>query len=98
MVVLLLVVAVVVVAYWALWFGHRSVVASESRPAYIEFENAFPLADAWLVVALLGSAHALWRRRPAALGWLLGKHFKCYEGIKRIVITCDGKLWSCSGI
>lgn len=26
-----------------------------------------------------------------------GKHFKCYEAIKRIVITCDGKLWSCSG-
>ena len=71
MVVLLLVVAVVVVAYWALWFGHRSLVASESRPAYVEFENAFPLADAWLVVALVGSAHALWRRRPAALGWLL---------------------------
>ena len=27
-----------------------------------------------------------------------GRSFKCYEGIKRIVITCDGKLWSCSGI
>ncbi len=27
-----------------------------------------------------------------------GKHFKCYEAIKRIVITCDGKLWSCSGL
>lgn len=27
-----------------------------------------------------------------------GRSFKCYEGIKRIVITCDGKLWSCVGI
>lgn len=27
-----------------------------------------------------------------------GKNFKCYEAIKRIVITCDGKLWSCKGI
>lgn len=27
-----------------------------------------------------------------------GRRFKCYEGIKRIVITCDGKLWSCKGI
>ena len=71
MIVLLLVVAVVVVAYWAAWFGHRSLVASESRPAYQEFENAFPLADAWLVVALVASAATLWRRRPAALGWLL---------------------------
>jgi len=27
-----------------------------------------------------------------------GRNFKCYEGIKRIVITCDGKLWSCKGL
>jgi MoaA/NifB/PqqE/SkfB family radical SAM enzyme len=24
--------------------------------------------------------------------------FKCYEAIKRIVITCEGHLWSCQGI
>lgn len=68
---LLAVVALVVVAYWVLWFGHRSLVASESRSAYYEFENAFPLADGWLVLALLGSAWSLWRRRAGALGWLL---------------------------
>jgi len=27
-----------------------------------------------------------------------GSNFRCYEAIKRIVITCEGKLWSCSGI
>jgi MoaA/NifB/PqqE/SkfB family radical SAM enzyme len=27
-----------------------------------------------------------------------GRNFKCYEVIKRIVITCDGKLWSCAGL
>jgi MoaA/NifB/PqqE/SkfB family radical SAM enzyme len=26
-----------------------------------------------------------------------GSSFKCYEGIKRIVIICDGHLWSCRG-
>lgn len=26
-----------------------------------------------------------------------GRRFKCYEGIKRIVISCNGKLWSCMG-
>ena len=26
------------------------------------------------------------------------KHFKCYEGIKRIVVTCDAKVWSCFGV
>ena len=71
MVVLLVVTAAVVVAYWALWYGHRSLVASETRPAYYEFENAFPLADGGLALALLGSAWGLRRRRPGALGWLL---------------------------
>jgi len=32
------------------------------------------------------------------LGRRPGSIFKCYEGIKRIVINCDGKLWSCVGI
>ncbi|MBU1726588.1 MAG: radical SAM protein [Candidatus Omnitrophica bacterium] len=27
-----------------------------------------------------------------------GSEFKCYEAIKRIVITYDGKIWSCMGI
>jgi len=34
--------------------------------------------------------------------YFLGKRpkadFKCYEAIKRIVITCEGLLWSCQGI
>lgn len=35
-------------------------------------------------------------------GYFRGKrpkgNFKCYEGIKRIVITCSGTLWSCLGL
>ena len=71
MIVLLVLVAAVTVAYWVLWFSHRSLVASETRPAYVEFENAFPLADGWLALALLASAATLRARRPAAFGWLL---------------------------
>ncbi len=42
--------------------------------------------------AILKSLPAYFRgKRPQS-------SFKCYEGIKRIVITSDGKLWSCSGI
>ncbi|HUO49292.1 MAG TPA: hypothetical protein VMU09_10690 [Acidimicrobiales bacterium] len=69
--VLLAVVAAVTVAYWVLWFADRALLASETRAAYYEFENAFPLADGFLVVAMLGSAWTLWTRRPSALGWLL---------------------------
>ncbi|HEX3841053.1 MAG TPA: hypothetical protein VHU85_09710 [Acidimicrobiales bacterium] len=67
----LVVVAVVTVLYWVAWFGHRSLVASVHTSAYYQFENAFPAADAWLVVCLLGAALSLWARRPSALFWLL---------------------------
>jgi hypothetical protein len=58
------------IVYWALWFGARSTVASETTRAYYDFENAFPPADGWLFVSFL-AAYTLWRRRPAALFWLL---------------------------
>jgi hypothetical protein len=67
----LVVVAAVTVFYWAAWFGHRSLVASVHTSAYYQFENAFPVADGWLVVCLVGAAVTLWARRPVALFWLL---------------------------
>ena len=68
----MLVVAIVIdLAYWTVWFTARDVLASEHRQAYYEFENAFPLADAWLGVACLMALVALARRWPSALFWLL---------------------------
>ena len=50
----MLVVAIVIdIAYWAIWFSDRDVLASSHRSAYYEFENAFPLADLWLGLACL---------------------------------------------
>jgi hypothetical protein len=54
-----------------LWFSDRRLVASETTTAYYRFENAFPLADGWWVLALVACAWALRARRPSALGWLL---------------------------
>jgi hypothetical protein len=70
-VVVLGVVVVLVVAYWVAWYADRSLIASNSRSAYYEFENAFPLADGWLVLCALGAIVALRRRSPLALMWLL---------------------------
>ena len=68
----LLVGAVVLdVAYWSVWFTDRRLIASENTRAYYEFENAFPLADAWLGVACLLAWWTLTTRRPSALFWLL---------------------------
>src|SRR3954471_20109264 len=59
------------VAYWSIWFASRDTLASEHRTAYYEFENAFPLADAWLGLTCLLALVALRRGRPSAHFWLV---------------------------
>jgi hypothetical protein len=67
----MLVVAIVIdIAYWAIWFSDRDVLASSHRSAYYEFENAFPLADLWLGLACVLALVALARERPSAAFWL----------------------------
>ena len=71
-VIVMLVVALALdVAYWSIWFTHRDWLASVHTQAYYDFENAFPLADAWLGLACLLALVSLVRRRPAALLWLI---------------------------
>ena len=59
------------VAYWSIWFTSRDTLASEHSAAYYEFENAFPLADAWLGLACLLALVALRQGRPSAHFWLI---------------------------
>ena len=62
---------VVLVAYWTLWFTARGVVESDTTQAYVDFENAFPLADAWLGLCVLLALRAARRRAPSLLLWLV---------------------------
>lgn len=59
------------VVYWILWFVDRSAIASLTTDAYHQFENAFPLADAWLGGLCVLAWVALRRQHPTALLWLL---------------------------
>ena len=59
------------VLYWAAWLLDRSLLASDTRPAYYEFQAAFALADAWLAFCLVAGARALAGRRPTAQLWRL---------------------------
>jgi hypothetical protein len=68
---LLLAVALLIAAYWLAWLLHRSLVASETGAAYVQFEDAFPLADGWLALCLVAGSYCLWTARRAALFWLL---------------------------
>jgi hypothetical protein len=65
-----LVTAALDVGYWILWLTDRGVVASDHTAEYVSFEQAFPLADAWLLAALLATAAQLFRRRPSAIMWV----------------------------
>jgi hypothetical protein len=67
---LLILTSLLLVAYWVLWFADRGLLASEHTAQYIAFEQSFPLADGWLLMAALAAATQLWRRRPSALMWL----------------------------
>ena len=71
MAAVLLAVALLVAAYWIAWLAHRSLVASETGASYTQFEDAFPLADAWLALCLVAASFCLTTARRAALFWLL---------------------------
>lgn len=87
---------VVMLAYWLTWyFGDRSLLASSTRPAYIEFENAFPLADAWLSTCALLGAEALWRGRRTALLWLLaGAGAGVYLAAMDVLYDLQHDIWT----
>lgn len=71
-ILVMLVVAIVLdVAYWAIWFSDRSLLASDTRASYYDFEDSFPLADAWLGIACVLAFVTLSRRMPSALFWLV---------------------------
>jgi hypothetical protein len=68
----LILVPLLILGYWVLWFFvDRSIVASDSTAQYVAFEQAFPLSDAFLMVAAALAALQLWRGRPSALVLLL---------------------------
>ena len=72
LVIVMLVIAIALdVAYWSIWFTRRDWLSSEHTQAYYDFENAFPLADAWLGVACVLALVTLVRRQSSALLWLV---------------------------
>ncbi len=86
-------------AFWLTWYlGGRSVLASSTRPAYVEFENAFPVADAWLGACALLAAEALWRGRATALLWLLaGGGAGIYLAGMDVLYDLEHGIWTSGG-
>ncbi|HSL25518.1 MAG TPA: hypothetical protein VLA54_04485 [Acidimicrobiia bacterium] len=62
------VVAIATIGYWVEYFTSGR-VKSATDPAYVAFENAFPLADGYMAVCFLAAARSLRRQRASAVGW-----------------------------
>jgi hypothetical protein len=89
---------VVMIAFWTAWFGHRSLVASNTTRSYYDFENAFPLADAWLTVCLIAALWTVPRRHPAALLWIiLGAGGGIYLFAMDVLYDIEHGIWWKSG-
>lgn len=67
----LILAAVLIVAYWTVWWTDRELVASRTTASYVGFEESFQLADGWLALCVVAGAAQLLRRRASALVWLL---------------------------
>lgn len=52
--------------YWA-WFATSGARTSDD-PGWVQFEKAFPLADAYLSVVAAAAARQMWRGEPSAVG------------------------------
>jgi hypothetical protein len=92
--------ALLTTTYWVVWFlVDRSILASDTRGAYYEFENAFPLADGWLVLCLVAAAVQLLRRRATALVWVLaGGGAGLYLAGMDILYDLEHQIWFRGGI
>jgi hypothetical protein len=60
---LLLFATVATALFWIAWFFLPGSVQASNWECYIVFEQAFPLADAWMAIAALIGAIGLWRRK-----------------------------------
>jgi hypothetical protein len=83
------------VAYWTIWFfGDRASLASMDTHAYYVFENAFPAADGWLALSCAACGWTLYRRRPAALFWLLaGGSAALYLGLMDVLFDLENGVY-----
>ncbi len=85
----------VMVAYWSAWFSDRSLVASDHGAVYFGFENAFPLADGLLSVALIATIVALKQRRPSALLFgLMGAGAGLYLFAMDVLYDLEHGIWT----
>ncbi len=87
--------ALLILAYWVIWFlVDRNLLASLHTDYYYRFENAFPVADAWLgILLLLATAGLLLRRSWGLLAGLLGGGAGIYLGLMDVLFDLENGVY-----
>ena len=90
--------ALLILGYWVVWFFiDRDLLASLHTDYYYRFENAFPLADAWLgLLLILATAGLLWRRPWGLLAGLLGGGAGIYLGCMDVLFDLENGVYRVS--
>jgi len=90
--------AIIIVAYWVIWFINRDILASAHTFQYYTFENAFPAADAWLALSALIAATGLIRKQRWGLFWTIiatGSGF--YLGCMDVLFDMENGIYAFKG-
>jgi hypothetical protein len=87
---------VLICAYWLIWFGiDRNLLASSHASSYYTYENAFPLADGWLVLTLVVGVVGIWRRRAfGLLATLMGGGAGVFLGCMDVLFDLENQIYA----
>ena len=86
--------AAVILAYWCAWFTHRSAVAATTGSVYFSFENAFPAADGWLALCLVGAGIGVLRGwRSTLLFMWMGAGAGAYLFFMDVLYDLEHGIW-----
>jgi|DewCreStandDraft_1066081.scaffolds.fasta_scaffold00401_15 hypothetical protein len=91
----LILTAMVTVLYWIVFFTTEGIVQTRTDEVYLAFERAFPLADAWLVVAASLAARGLLRGDAGGFLWsLLAGSSLIYLGLMDILFNLENGIYT----
>jgi hypothetical protein len=84
------------IAFWIVFFTSGAVSMSD-RPAYLEHEQSFPLADSYMALCcLIGAAGILWRRSWGLLFGLLAGSGIIFLGLMDTLYSIQQGIFSLS--